>query len=69
VKLFGEKFSSPIILCPLGAQKAFHPEGEIAVAKAAKARGHLQILSTVTSKPHRHRSPGISSNGSETSRR
>ena len=49
VQLFGEKFSSPIVLCPLGAQRAFHPEGEIAVAKAAKARGHLQILSTVTS--------------------
>ena len=49
VELFGEKFNSPIVLCPLGAQKAFHPEGEIAVARAAKARGHLQILSTVTS--------------------
>jgi 4-hydroxymandelate oxidase len=49
VELFGTKFSSPIILCPLGAQRAFHPEGEIAVAKAAKARGHLLILSTVTS--------------------
>ena len=49
VELFGEKFNSPIILCPLGAQRAFHPEGEIAVARAAKARGHLQILSTVTS--------------------
>jgi 4-hydroxymandelate oxidase len=49
VELFGEKYNSPIILCPLGAQRAFHPEGEIAVAKAAKARGQLQILSTVTS--------------------
>jgi 4-hydroxymandelate oxidase len=49
IELFGEKFKSPIVLCPLGAQRAFHPEGEIAVAKAAKARGHLQILSTVTS--------------------
>src|SRR6267154_427602 len=49
LELFGTKFNSPIILCPLGAQKAFHPEGEIAVAKAAKARGHLQMLSTVTS--------------------
>jgi 4-hydroxymandelate oxidase len=49
VELFGTRYRSPIILCPLGAQKAFHPDGEIAVAKAAKARGHLQILSTVTS--------------------
>jgi 4-hydroxymandelate oxidase len=49
LELFGAKFNSPIILCPVGAQKAFHPEGEIAVARAARARGHLQILSTVTS--------------------
>jgi len=49
VELLGTRFDSPIILCPLGAQKAFHPEGEIAVARAAKGRGHLQILSTVTS--------------------
>jgi len=49
LELFGTRFNSPIILCPLGAQKAFYPEGEIAVARAAKARGHLQILSTVTS--------------------
>jgi isopentenyl diphosphate isomerase/L-lactate dehydrogenase-like FMN-dependent dehydrogenase len=49
VELLGTRFDSPIILCPLGAQKAFHPDGEIAVARAAKARGHLQILSTVTS--------------------
>ena len=48
-ELFGARFSSPIILCPIGAQKAFHPEGEIAVAKAAKAKGSLQILSTVAS--------------------
>ncbi len=49
VELFGTRFSSPIILCPLSAQKAFHPEGELAVARAAKARGQLQILSTVAS--------------------
>jgi 4-hydroxymandelate oxidase len=49
LELFGTRFNSPIILCPVGAQKAFYPEGEIAVARAAKARGHLQILSTVTS--------------------
>ncbi|HXI48533.1 MAG TPA: alpha-hydroxy acid oxidase [Steroidobacteraceae bacterium] len=49
VELLGARFDSPIILCPLGAQKAFHPDGELAVARAAKARGCLQILSTVTS--------------------
>ena len=46
--LFGEPWKSPIILAPAGSQKAFHPEGEIAVARAAKAQQHLQILSTVS---------------------
>jgi isopentenyl diphosphate isomerase/L-lactate dehydrogenase-like FMN-dependent dehydrogenase len=40
--------SSPIFLCPVGAQLMFHPEGEVAVARAAKAKNALQMLSTVT---------------------
>lgn len=48
VRLFGTEWSSPIVLSPAGSQKAFHPEGEIAVARAAHTRGHLQILSTVS---------------------
>ena len=47
--VFGSEWDSPIFLCPVGAQQAFHPEGEIAVARAARAKKHVQILSTVTS--------------------
>jgi isopentenyl diphosphate isomerase/L-lactate dehydrogenase-like FMN-dependent dehydrogenase len=47
VTLIGTKWQTPIFLCPLGSQKAFYAEGEVAVARAAKAKGHLQILSTV----------------------
>ena len=47
-ELFGITWRTPIILAPVGSQKAFHPEGEIAAARAARAKGHLQILSTVT---------------------
>ena len=50
-ELFGMKLSSPIVLCPVGSQKAFHPEGEVAVARAAKTKDNLQILSTVSSSP------------------
>jgi (S)-2-hydroxy-acid oxidase len=46
VNLFGTKWSSPIVLSPVSAQKAFHPEGEVAVARAAHAKGHLMMLST-----------------------
>jgi 4-hydroxymandelate oxidase len=49
VKLFGTELANPIILAPVGSQKAFHPEGEIATAKAARAKGHLKILSTNSS--------------------
>jgi isopentenyl diphosphate isomerase/L-lactate dehydrogenase-like FMN-dependent dehydrogenase len=48
-ELFGMKLASPIVLCPVGGQKAFHAEGEIAAARAAKAKNHLQILSTQSS--------------------
>ena len=39
---------TPIVLSPVGSQKAFHVEGELAAARASSARGHHQILSTVT---------------------
>jgi (S)-2-hydroxy-acid oxidase len=45
--LFGTKWNTPIVLSPVSAQKAFHPEGEVAVARAARARSHLMMLSTV----------------------
>jgi 4-hydroxymandelate oxidase len=47
-EIFGQKLSSPIFLCPVGAQQMFHPEGEVAVARAAKTKNTLQALSTVT---------------------
>src|SRR5215471_17109059 len=46
VRLFGASWTSPIVICPVSSQKAFHPEGDIAVARAARAKEHLQILST-----------------------
>jgi isopentenyl diphosphate isomerase/L-lactate dehydrogenase-like FMN-dependent dehydrogenase len=49
VELFGARYPTPIVVCPTGGNKAFHPEGEVAVARGAKAGGNLQILSTVAS--------------------
>jgi isopentenyl diphosphate isomerase/L-lactate dehydrogenase-like FMN-dependent dehydrogenase len=48
-EILGTRLSCPIILAPAGSQKAFHPEGELAVARAARRKDHLQILSTVSS--------------------
>lgn len=47
VSLLGTRYPTPIVINPVGSQKAFHPLGEIAVARAARARNHLQVLSTV----------------------
>src|SRR3954469_10197526 len=49
VDILGVKYSSPIVLAPIGGQRSFHPDGEAASARAAKAGNHLQILSTATS--------------------
>jgi len=46
-EILGTRYDSPIVIAPTGSNRAFHPDGEIAVAKAAKAGNHLQILSTV----------------------
>jgi 4-hydroxymandelate oxidase len=39
--------NNPIVITPTGSNRAFHPDGELAVARAAKAGNHLQILSSV----------------------
>jgi 4-hydroxymandelate oxidase len=46
-EILGARYDSPIVIAPTGSNRAFHPDGEIAVAKAAKTGNHLQILSTV----------------------
>jgi 4-hydroxymandelate oxidase len=45
--ILGATYDSPIVIAPTGSNRAFHADGEVAVAKAAKAGNHLQILSTV----------------------
>ena len=51
VTLFGESYSSPIVLCPVGSQRGFHADGEMATARAARRTGSLQMLSSVSSTP------------------
>jgi 4-hydroxymandelate oxidase len=51
VELFGKTYDFPIFICPTGGHKMFHPDGEVATARAAKAKNALQILSTVSSTP------------------
>ncbi len=50
-ELLGVAMDYPIFLCPVGGHKMFHPEGEVATARAARSKNALQILSTQTSTP------------------
>jgi 4-hydroxymandelate oxidase len=49
VDVFGETWESPIYFSAVGSQRAFHPEGELGTARAAKAQKVTQMLSTVSS--------------------
>jgi isopentenyl diphosphate isomerase/L-lactate dehydrogenase-like FMN-dependent dehydrogenase len=49
VNLFGTSWETPLFLDPVGSQRAFHPDGELASARAARSKKHLQLLSTVSS--------------------
>ena len=46
--ILGTIYDSPIVIAPTGSNRAFHPDAEVAVAKAAKTGNHLQILSSVS---------------------
>jgi isopentenyl diphosphate isomerase/L-lactate dehydrogenase-like FMN-dependent dehydrogenase len=46
-EILGASYASPIFICPTASNKAYHPDGEVAVAQAARAGNHLEMLSTV----------------------
>jgi heme/flavin dehydrogenase (mycofactocin system) len=48
--VMGQPISMPVLISPTGVQ-AIHPEGELAVARAAAARGTAMGLSSFASKP------------------
>ena len=48
IELFGTRHASPVVIAPCGTHKMFHPDGELAVARASASRNCLQMLSTVT---------------------
>ena len=48
--VMGQEISLPVMISPTGVQ-AVHPDGEVAVARAAAARGTAMGLSSFASKP------------------
>lgn len=50
VSMFGHTFPTPILLAPIGREVLFHPDAELASARAASALGVPFILSTQSSR-------------------
>ncbi|RBY92153.1 mycofactocin system-associated heme/flavin dehydrogenase [Blastococcus sp. TBT05-19] len=50
VTVMGQEISLPVLISPTGVQ-AVHPDGEVAVARAAASRGTAMGLSSMASKP------------------
>jgi 4-hydroxymandelate oxidase len=48
IQLLGRSWETPIFMSPVGGHRTYNPEGELATARAAKSKKHLQVLSTVT---------------------
>ena len=44
VDILGASYDSPIVVAPTGSNRAFHPDGEIAVAKAARAGNQCKVI-------------------------
>ncbi|WP_018656962.1 lactate 2-monooxygenase [Actinomadura flavalba] len=49
VEVLGQRLPAPVLLAPIGVQSIFHPDGELATARAAAATGLTTILSTAAS--------------------
>ena len=52
VELFGKRLSTPLFTCPVAALKAFHTQGEVGAARAARARGVLTVQSHESSQSY-----------------
>jgi isopentenyl diphosphate isomerase/L-lactate dehydrogenase-like FMN-dependent dehydrogenase len=50
-ELFGVRWESPIALAPVGSTKVLYADGEVGVARAARSKQTLQVLSTQASSP------------------
>ncbi|MCW2917282.1 MAG: Lactate 2-monooxygenase [Actinomycetia bacterium] len=50
VELFGTTLPTPVLLAPIGVQTILHPDGELAVARAAASLDVPMVLSTAASR-------------------
>jgi isopentenyl diphosphate isomerase/L-lactate dehydrogenase-like FMN-dependent dehydrogenase len=48
-EVLGTRMPAPVVLCPVGVQSIIHPDGELAVSRAAASQGVPLIASTASS--------------------
>jgi len=48
VRMYGQTYKTPFVLGPVGLQRLFHKEAELATARAADKSGTLMIASTIS---------------------
>ena len=49
IEILGQRFDSPLFLCPVAALQAYHTQGEVGAARAARRRNVLQVQSNQSS--------------------
>ena len=49
VEIFGRKWKAPLVIAPTGHQRDLNPDGKLAVARTAKNKKRIMMLSNVTS--------------------
>jgi isopentenyl diphosphate isomerase/L-lactate dehydrogenase-like FMN-dependent dehydrogenase len=47
IELMGSRLELPVLVAPVAFQKLVHPEGEVAMARAAESAGTIMCLSTI----------------------
>jgi isopentenyl diphosphate isomerase/L-lactate dehydrogenase-like FMN-dependent dehydrogenase len=50
--VLGARVASPVLVAPVAFQRLYHPDGELATARAAAAEGTVMCVSTMTSHTH-----------------
>ena len=52
MEILGQRFDSPLFLCPVAALQAYHTQGEVGAARAARRAGVLQVQSNQSSQSY-----------------
>ena len=52
IEILGQRFDSPLFLCPVGTLQAYHTQGEAGAGRAARRRGVLQVQANASSQSY-----------------